>query len=101
MRVVWVLVIACLVAATSARPLRIERRDPHAAHVEAAPATIAVVARREVSTLPDLRLAPFICAAPSVPYAPPLVAAADAWHVAPPRSAGLFDAPCARGPPIA
>jgi hypothetical protein len=101
MRVVWVLVIACLVAATSVRPLRVQRRDPHAAQIEAAPPTVAVLARREASALPELRLAPFVCMAPAVTSTASLVGTSRAWHIGTAKLAGVADTPCARGPPAA
>jgi hypothetical protein len=101
MRVVWMLAIACLVAASVVRPLRIDRSDSHAAHLEAAPLTVATGARREVPRLPDLRLAPFVAAPRSVAEPPVMIALASSWQLASPTSACAVAAPRARGPPSA
>ena len=100
MRCVWVLVIGCLVAATAVRP-QVELRDPHAAKIDVAPASIAVVARREATHLPELKLSAFVAAASAVIASPVLVAVDTSWRSVTPVAACAADTACARGPPIA
>jgi hypothetical protein len=101
MRVVWVLAIACLVAAGAVRPLQVDRRDSQAARIEGAPPTLALVARREAPQLPDVRLAPVVIARIAVAEAPVMVALVTGWAIATPHTACALDTPCARGPPTA
>ena len=95
------LVLVCLVAATAVRPLHVERRDPHAAHVDVAPASIAIIARRQTPHLPDLRLAPFVVTPVAAVTAPPPVTSTYAWQPQTLVDACAADTACARGPPIA
>ena len=101
MRVAWVLVIGCVVAATSVRPLRFEHLDPHAAQIEAAPASLVLVARREAPPLPELRLAPFVVEPAPIAAVPPPVTALHGWFVPAVADAGVVDTVRARGPPMA
>jgi len=101
MRCIWVLVVACLVAATAVRPLHVELRDRHAAKIDAAPAAMALVARRQAPQLPELRLSAFVAAAAPAVAAPVMIAADTTWCSATPRAACAADTACARGPPLA
>ncbi|HEY5927704.1 MAG TPA: hypothetical protein VIV11_38730 [Kofleriaceae bacterium] len=101
MRLVWVLVCACLVAVAGVRPLRAERRDPHTARVDVAPVTVAVVGRRQTTHVPDLRLAAFIVAETPSIAVPVMVALGKAWQLASPAAPSGTDTYCARGPPDA
>jgi hypothetical protein len=94
-------VIACLVAATAVRPLHVERRDTHASRIDIAPSSLAVVARRQASQLPDLRVGPIIVTPAPAVTLPPCVAAAEVQYSSTPVDACAVDAVCARGPPIA
>lgn len=97
MRCVWLLVIACLTAATATAPLRAERRGAHEAHLDLAPASLAQAARSQ----PDLRLAPFVVTPVARFAGPPRVIALQVWQVAPAPVALEAATPCARGPPVA
>ena len=101
MRCVWVLVIGCLVAAAALRPLQVERRDPHAAQIDAPPTSVAVVARRQAAHLPELRLAPFVIVAAATLEPPKMIAGADQRLPEAPDALCAVETPCARGPPIA
>jgi hypothetical protein len=101
MRCVWVLAIACLMAAAGVRPLAIERREQRASRIEAAPATIVVLARRAGASQPDPRLAPAVLVAAPAVTPPARVAIPDRAELAR-RLAGCgVDTPCARSPPNA
>jgi hypothetical protein len=101
MRWVWALAIVCLMAATSVRPLRIKRHDPHVAQLDAATGAVARVARREATHLPDLRLAPFVLAQAPSTAAPVMVADATNRPLTSCPATCAADTPRARGPPIA
>jgi hypothetical protein len=101
MRFVWVLALVCLVAATAVRPLHVERRDPHVAALDVAPASLVVVARRQTPHLPELRLALFVVAPAPTLIAPPRVPASCVDHSPTLVDACAADTACARGPPIA
>ena len=101
MRFVWVLAIACLMAATSLRPVRVERHDPHVAQLDAATGAFARIARREAPHLTDLRLAPFVLAQTASVSTPVMVAlVTDGQHESSPATCAA-DTPRVRGPPIA
>jgi hypothetical protein len=128
MRCIWVLVIGCLVAAAALRPLHVERRDLHAAQIDAPPTSVAVVhkgllrpkvrvsledsrhaatgrasvvARRQAAHLPELRLAPFVVAVAATLEPPKMITGADERLPEAPGSLCAVETPCARGPPIA
>jgi hypothetical protein len=101
MRCVWVLVVACLVAATAVRPPHVELRDRQDAKIAAAPASVALVARQQAPQLPDKRLSAFVVAAAPIVASPVSVAADTSWCSATPRAVRAVDTACARGPPIA
>jgi hypothetical protein len=101
MRCVWLLVIACLTAATATASVRAERRSAHEAQVDLAPVSLAHVARRQSSYAPDLRLPPFVVTPIPLVAAPPRVVALQEWQLEPPSVACAVAHPCARGPPMA
>jgi hypothetical protein len=101
MRLLWVLVVICLVAATVGRPLELEGRDPHGAQLDVAPVSRSVVARRAAAQIPDLRLAPFVLAQAPAATPPRVISAPQVKHAANPVDACATNATCARGPPIA
>jgi hypothetical protein len=101
MRWVWPLVIACLVAASVVRPVRGERRDPHAAQLDAASATRLVIARRQASQLPEPRLAPYVVARAPVVAACMMVTMGGESQRVRSTAACAVDNVCARGPPLA
>lgn len=104
MRWMWTLVVCCLVAASGARPVQPEVRDPYSsqtARLDAAPLhDLALTTRRDTAHAPDVRLPPFVLIAPAKIASPVRVAVACEARVLAHRCAPPVTTCSARGPPV-